>query len=1525
MSEKPPSVFRRLRRKFKTEKDPVDGSKLSAASTPTVQSRAASPSRTAVHPTALQQTDSVNIANGPELPQTKEPNLETLPSNAAERLWDEAYDAIKHEDAKLVEGYERILSQYLQGHGSTTNSDTSPPNAIIAGSPDARRQQMNELIRTGLDKTAREAKVKDGLGTAMGIVLSLKDMVSTAISAVPQASIAWSGVCIALGVLESAVKETASNRDGIEYVITRIRWYGNVSSVLIDESTLDGAALSGMKSELEKRLVELYKALLLYQMKSVCSYHRNRGYGFLRDLIKLDNWAISVQNIQKAEDSLRQDAEVYGSQQSRSRLELIASHAKTQESEIKSIAKALEEQLRRQISAEDQTCLRELWSHDPYTEKKRIEDTKGGFLQDSFNWILENDHFCQWFEDPSRPLLWIRGDPGKGKTMLLCGIVDNLQKLAPSSLVSFFFCQATDERINNSISVLRGLIFSLVDQQRHLLKHLREYYARQGKSLFEPPSAWYALSDILRALLSELNNNQKPTCLLVDALDECVNEDMSRLLDFIVKMSNEFPYVKWVVSSRNWPQIIDKLESLGPQAQLSLELNANSVASAVQIYIKQKVSQLSESKGYKKDREEAVRKYLLENADGTFLWVALVCQNLQRVSAWNALSKLKAYPPGLDAFYQQMVNGLTKSNEAEICKRILAVVTVAHQPLTLQELIALAETPGELDEKIPAICDLIAQCGSFLTIRDEVVYFVHQSAKDFLVGTNTEQKLFLEIAKANDYMVSRSIDLMSELLRRDMYNLSDLGIHIDDAQALDPNPLTTIGYSCVFWIDHFVESITSKAKTTTTEDISQVLVDDTKAFIERKYLFWLEALSLLRRIPEGIMAMRKLQEVCKKKMIYDSTGLIRDAYRFILAAKRTIESFPLQIHPSALLICPITSQIRQQSLEDPATFFEMKHGMQIGWDSCVQTIDADLAAGPFANGPCITISPDGKLLASMSLSGTTIWDIATGSRLKTLKNSDEDFATFDRHDPYLLFSPNGQHLAAVDERWAGIIIWDIASSEPIQRLQGYMHLGCNLSFSPDGKHLASGSDEDTIIIWDLASGRRMRTLENTERVVLVSFSPNGKLMVSCSIGASIRKWDDTGKCIQEKTLDEAWKTTPDIPNHCLKLRFSPDLSLLAFRDLNDDIKILDLSSFQYIKVIQWSRFINGEPCMTFLPNRQLAVTAANYPGLECNCIKVVDIDANKVLRTLRGHIQRIDSVEVSPDGSQLISASKLDRTIRLWDIDPEAADSNMWEEHKKYDLPMVFSADGSKFALASRENSITISHTATSSHVQTLVSHQGGMIDCIDISSDGKLLASASSDNIVRIWNIAENACIQTLKGHTGQITSVKFSPDSQRLASASYTKDYTIRIWDLATSSYLTLVDCGYVIPRSIHFSQDGKILVSGSDYGGFVKVWETIAGKCIQTWQHPMPKFIQSLSAAITPDGKTIAVNSANCLRIWSEIEGKYECVQTLEQHGRHATKMAFSPDGRQLIYGSSTDNTTKHSRRLEVLWHQNCAYMA
>lgn len=628
-------------------------------------------------------------------------------------------------------------------------------------------------------------------------------------------------------------------------------------------------------------------------------------------------------------------------------------------------------------------------------------------------------------------------------------------------------------------------------------------------------------------------------------------------------------------------------------------------------------------------------------------------------------------------------------------------------------------------------------------------------------------------------------------------------------------------------------------------------------------------------------------------MKYDSTGSIQDAYRFILATKQTIESFPLQIHPSALLICPITSRIRQQSLEDPATFFEMKHGMQTGWDSCVQAIDVGLVFGH-----CIAISPDGKLFASMSMQGPTIWDIATGIRLKTLKNPYEELASPDDPSGYLLFSPNGQHLATCKEKSPGIIIWDISSGEVIQNLPSYTHWGCNLLFSPDWKHLVSGSDDGTIIIWDIASGRCIRTLENTDKIVSVSFNSNGKSLVSCSIGGTIKIWDDTGKCLHEHTLEKAWESASDAYQ---RIWFSPDSYLLAFVDLNGKVKILDLGSFQYTKPIQWSRYIYGITCLVLLPNNRQLVVAAETFGELNNCIIIWDIDANKVLKALTGHHNEVTCIEVSPDGSRLISASPLDRTIRMWDIDPEVDDSMIWEEREYYDLPMAFSTDGNKFASISRDNTIKVLDTATSGHVQTLSGHQT-IIRCIAISSDGKLLASGSADKNVKIWDIANNVCIQTLEGHTDWISLVKFLPDCQRLASAS--EDSTIRIWDLSAACSLTLEDCNYQHLTPIDLTKDGRILVSSCE-DGTVKVWETFSGKCIQTLR--LNHVWKPINTAISPEGKTLASSSGYDLKIWREIDGQYKCVQTLEQHDRFDAKVTFSPDGRQLIYRGFIAATT------------------
>ena len=228
-------------------------------------------------------------------------------------------------------------------------------------------------------------------------------------------------------------------------------------------------------------------------------------------------------------------------------------------------------------------CVQDIHSTDPRDDKRRIEDTKGGLLEDSYRWVLDNIHFQQWHNDPQSQLLWIKGDPGKGKTMLLCGIINELQKsTAKTGLVSYFFCQATDSRINTATAVLRGLLFLLVSQQPSLVSYVRKKYDHAGKTMFEDANAWVALTEIFTDVLR--NPSLNATYLIIDALDECVT-DLPKLLDFVAKHSSMSSRIKWIVSSRNWPDIKERLERAGHKVRLCLELNAESVSAAVNMLL----------------------------------------------------------------------------------------------------------------------------------------------------------------------------------------------------------------------------------------------------------------------------------------------------------------------------------------------------------------------------------------------------------------------------------------------------------------------------------------------------------------------------------------------------------------------------------------------------------------------------------------------------------------------------------------------------------------------------------------------------------------------------------------------------------------------------------------------------------------------------------------------------------------------------------------------------------------------------
>ncbi|KAH7143507.1 hypothetical protein EDB81DRAFT_869348 [Dactylonectria macrodidyma] len=415
---------------------------------------------------------------------------------------------------------------------------------------------------------------------------------------------------------------------------------------------------------------------------------------------------------------------------------------------------------------------------DPRQDKSRIERKKGGLLVDSYKWILRSPEIRKWH-------------PGKGETMLLCGIIDDLGPLTklkdPNSqvLMSYFFCEATNTNISNATAVLRGLVYLLSVQQPLLTSHIREKLHGGHDEDIRHWNSLGFISDIFSNMLD--NPALQDAYLIIDALDEC-ETDREFLLDLIASKSST--RVKWIVSSRNHRNIEEYIAPAKQKPPLSLELNEFSVSAAVDIYIQHKVIGLAQRKRWKDAAKSFVRDYLHAHAHGTFLWVALVCSALEGCAPWDIEPFVQEFPTGLARLYDQMMSRVNASTSAGLCNRVLAIAMTVYRPITMQELILL----GNLKAQEEYIVEIIGECGSFLVIKDNTVYFLHQSAKDFLIGKLEDQHFAL---------FQKSLFAM-DILTQDIYDLSYPGIFIEEAlsRCPEPDPLVDAEYSCVYWAEH---------------------------------------------------------------------------------------------------------------------------------------------------------------------------------------------------------------------------------------------------------------------------------------------------------------------------------------------------------------------------------------------------------------------------------------------------------------------------------------------------------------------------------------------------------------------------------------------------------------------------------------------------------------------------------------------------------------------------------------------------
>ncbi|RFU78554.1 hypothetical protein TARUN_3670 [Trichoderma arundinaceum] len=316
--------------------------------------------------------------------------------------------------------------------------------------------------------------------------------------------------------------------------------------------------------------------------------------------------------------------------------------------------------------------------------------------------------------------------------MLLCGIIGDFEKDAElRRKLAYFFCQGTDNRINTATAIVSGLIFSFLRQHQGLLSRVRKQNEKEPKGQLEGPNAWFALCGIFKSIIQDPCITD-PICA-IDALDECQNEEsLDLLLALIVETSK---HVKWLLSSRNEKEIEWGLESVESRQRLVLELkgNAEYISNAVEIYIDHCVQDIRALKHDEKLRTKTI-DILKKKANGTFLWVTLVVQQLRNKSRRHVGRVLQMMPEGLGNLYMEIMKRARErwGDDEKACLVLLATVTAADRPLHLEELYLFTKPhirDLEIIYNLDDITDLAKACGAFISIRDDTIYFIHQSVK----------------------------------------------------------------------------------------------------------------------------------------------------------------------------------------------------------------------------------------------------------------------------------------------------------------------------------------------------------------------------------------------------------------------------------------------------------------------------------------------------------------------------------------------------------------------------------------------------------------------------------------------------------------------------------------------------------------------------------------------------------------------------------------------------------------------------
>jgi len=411
------------------------------------------------------------------------------------------------------------------------------------------------------------------------------------------------------------------------------------------------------------------------------------------------------------------------------------------------------------------------------------------------------------------------------------------------------------------------------------------------------------------------------------------------------------------------------------------------------------------------------------------------------------------------------------------------------------------------------------------------------------------------------------------------------------------------------------------------------------------------------------------------------------------------------------------------------------------------------------------------------------------------------------------------------------------------------------AYSPDGTRIISSSEDKTLRLWDSETGAVIATFEgHSDKVTHCAFAPDGMRVVSASQDQTLILWDiDSQRALARFEGHKGWVNACD---------FSSDGSRIVSASSDGTVRIWDTKGAFEIAVLTG----HNKPvwACAYAPHGRHVVSGGSDDRL-----RIWDVERRLEIATLTGHSDRVEACSYSADGTRIVSASR-DTTLMIWDA-------------------------------------------VSGDQTATLKGHSREVTGC-KYSHDGKRIVSASWDGTIKVWfadflfsgyPVDITTFPANYIGHAAFVNSCAYSPDRKRIVSGSF--DSTLKIWDTDIPYDMTLV--WQRSPNMIEqcaYSPDGRRLVSTTSDA--LTIWDTETGETLDTLQREKPRSYSSergKACSYSPDGNQIACASETTIELWDVLNRSQ--FGALKGHRQWVRAVAYSPDGRRLVSGSS-DRTLK-----------------